>query len=346
MSPVRKLRDRRQGRIQPDVGALIFAIPSTISRMPDPIRIAVGSGSGDDGARPEVRLQEHCPAKNTRKALATVLAAVKTFARIDGAQHAGAFAHYAFFSLFPLIILFVAIASVFIDRNRAVTQIIALVQTFVPIGSEKQSYIFDTIAGVMKARRQAGVVASFLLVWAAMGFFATLIRATNRAWGAQVHDWWRLPLKSLVFLAVVITAVPLGIAVPVLVKMAKIRLFPQSDSSSSLVYGLGSFVIPLLVGFLGLSLFYKSAPRRRTRFSEVWAGAICATLLLLTAESLFGIYLKRFATLNAVYGAFGAIIALLLWIYLSGCIVIFGACLCVALAEERCAPAETGVTLK
>jgi Ca2+-transporting ATPase len=66
---------------------------------------------------------------------------------------------------------------------------------------------------------------------------------------------------------------------------------------------------------------------------------------LLAAESLFGIYLKHFATLNAVYGAFGAIIALLLWIYLSGCIVIFGACLCAAQAEERSAPAETGGTL-
>jgi len=313
--------------------------------MTDPIRIAVGSGRGEDGPPAEVKSRGHSPAKKTRKVLAPVLAAVKTFARIDGAQHAGAFAHYAFFSLFPLIILFVAIASVFIDRDPAATQIITIVQTFVPIGSEKQSYIFDTIAGVVKARRQAGVVAFLLLVWAAMRFFATLIRATNRAWGAEVHDWWRLPLKSLVFLAVIVTAVPLGIAVPMLIKMAKIRLFPLNDSSSSLVYSLGSFVIPLLVGFLSLSLFYKSAPRRRTRFAEVWAGALCATLLLLAAESLFGIYLKHFATLNAVYGAFGAIIALLLWIYLSGCIVIFGACLCAALAEERSAPAKTGGTL-
>jgi uncharacterized BrkB/YihY/UPF0761 family membrane protein len=47
------------------------------------------------------------------------------------------------------------------------------------------------------------------------------------------------------------------------------------------------------------------------------------------------IYLKNFATLNAVYGAFGGTMALLLWIYLSGCIIIFGACLCAARAEGR-----------
>ena len=106
-----------------------------------------------------------------------------------------------------------------------------------------------------------------------------------------------------------------------------------------MIYALGSFVIPLLVVFLSLSLFYRLAPRRPTRFAEVWAAALCATALLRAAESLFVIYIKNFATLNAVYGAFGGIMALLLWIYFSGCIFIFGACLCAAQAEGRSAPA-------
>jgi Ca2+-transporting ATPase len=58
---------------------------------------------------------------------------------------------------------------------------------------------------------------------------------------------------------------------------------------------------------------------------------------LLVAENLFVIYLKDFATLNAVYGAFGGFMALLLWIYFSGGVFIFGACLCAAQAEARSA---------
>ena len=54
---------------------------------------------------------------------------------------------------------------------------------------------------------------------------------------------------------------------------------------------------------------------------------------MLPGESLFVIYLQDFATLNAVYGAFGGIMALLLWIFFSGCIFIFGACLCAGQAE-------------
>jgi Ca2+-transporting ATPase len=107
------------------------------------------------------------------------------------------------------------------------------------------------------------------------------------------------------------------------------------------VYGRGSFFIPLLVVFFSLSLFYRLAPRRPTRFAEVWAAALCATVLLRAGESLFVIYLKDFATLNAIYGAFGGIMALLLWIYVSGCFFIFGACLCVGQSEMRSLPVKT-----
>jgi Ca2+-transporting ATPase len=98
-------------------------------------------------------------------------------------------------------------------------------------------------------------------------------------------------------------------------------------------------IIPWVVVFLSLGLFYRLAPRRPTRFAEVWAAALCATVLLRAAESLFVIYIKNFAALNAVYGMFGGIMALLLWIYVSGCIFIYGACLCAAQAEGRSAPA-------
>jgi Ca2+-transporting ATPase len=270
--------------------------------------------------------------KKAGKAWATVCLAVKKFSRMDGSQWAAAFAHYAFFSLFPSIVLFVAIASFFVDRDRAATAIIAYVETYVPIAGEKQSYIFDTIAGVIEARGQAGVIAFLMLGWAAMRFYATLIRATNRAWGGEAHKWWRLPLKSLVFLGIMVGAVLLGIAVPALAKMARDRLFPASDFQSW-VYTLGSLLIPTVVVFVSLSLVYKLAPRRPIRFAEVWAPALFATVFLRVAESLFAIYLTNFAKLNAVYGAFGGIMALLLWIYLSGTIFIFGACLCAAHAE-------------
>ncbi|MDO9263037.1 MAG: YihY/virulence factor BrkB family protein, partial [Desulfosalsimonadaceae bacterium] len=278
--------------------------------------------------------------KTTGRISAILRLAVNKFSDIDGSHSAGAFAHFAFFSLFPLIVIFVTIASVFIDRNLAETEVIAFVETYVPISGEMQSYIFDTISGVVKARGQASAIAFIMLVWSAMQFFTTLISATNRAWGAEAYNWWRLPLKSLIFLTLMIFAVMLAVGVPLITKMTKDWLFPVNDFRSW-VYALWRFFVPLLVVFLSLTLFYKLAPRRSTRFSEVWAAAFFATALLQAVASLFVVYLTNFATLNAVYGAFGGIMALLLWIYLCGCIFIFGACLCASQAEIRSLQVET-----
>jgi Ca2+-transporting ATPase len=184
------------------------------------------------------------------------------------------------------------------------------------------------------------VVSFLLLVWVALQCFLTLISATNRAWGIELLNWWRLPLKSLALLGITVVAVLIGMAAHALLKTAAGWLFPVNDLSSW-AYVLGNFVAPVLVLFLGLSLFYRFAPRRPMHFAQVWAAALFATILLQGSESLFMIYLKNFATLNAIYGTFGGIMALLLWIYISGCIFIFGACLCAAQAEGCTTSAET-----
>jgi YihY family inner membrane protein len=274
-----------------------------------------------------------------RRVWAPVSFAAKRFFHIDGTQWAGAFSFNAFFSLFPLAILLVTVASFFVDRDRAGTEVIAYLERHVPISGEMQSQIVETIAGVVSARQRAGAIAFLILVWVALQCFTTLISATNHAWGIVGYNWWRLPLNSLVLLGTTAGAVLLGLAVPVLLSMAKGWLVP-AGAFGSWVYGLGGFVIPSLVIFLALSLFYRLAPRRPTRFAEVWIAALAATVLLRVAESLFVIYLRDFATLNAVYGAFGGIMALLLWIYISGCIFIFGACLCAGRAHSPGPAAE------
>lgn len=266
--------------------------------------------------------------------------AVRKFWRINGAQWAAAFGFNAFFALFPLMVLFVTVASSFVDRDRAGKEIILHMESSVPISGDMQRHIFDTIAGVIQAREQAGVIALFILLWVALQCFVTLIYATNHAWGGEVHAWWRLPLKSLVLLGITAGAVLVGMAVPVLAKMAEDWLFP-ANALRPWIYALWGSFIPLLLVFLSLSLFYRLAPGRAMQFSGVWTAALCATALLYVAQTLFVIYLKNFATFNAVYGAFGGIMALLLWIYLCGCILIFGACLCAAQAEGRSAQAET-----
>lgn len=231
-----------------------------------------------------------------------------------------------------MVVLLVTIASAFLSRETAGKEVVSYFEKYVPISGDMQRYIFDTISGVIEARSQAGVVAFLVLVWSSLQFFTTLVTAANQAWKREPHHWLHLPLKSLGILGIMAGAVFCGIAVPVIGRLIQ-RVLLHDHEFHSWVYDWGSEIISLLLAFFSLGLFFKVAPRSKVRMNEIWGGAFVATLALRAAENLFVVYLRDFAKFNAIYGAFGGIMALLLWIYLSGCIVIFGACLCAARAE-------------
>lgn len=255
--------------------------------------------------------------------------ALRIFFRIEGTQRAGAAAHFAFFSLFAAVIVCIAAASLFFERDRASREVIAFIEAYVPLGTTARDHIFGTISGVVEGRNSAGTLAFALLGWSVVRFIAALLRAVNRAWSTPPQPWWRLSLKSLLFVLVMITAVPVAMALPVILLPLRHWLLPDT-SIPGWLYAIASFTVHFMAQFLALSLFYRLAPRRRTKFSEVWVAAIITTLLLIGAETAFGLYLHHFASLNAIYGTFGAIVALLMWIYFSCTIFIYGACLCAA----------------
>ena len=265
--------------------------------------------------------------RRVRAAASVVYRSGKRFGRQDGTLWAASFAFNAFFALFPLMILFVTLASFFVDRASAGRAIVAYVEAYVPLDGNARTKIFEAIGGVIDAREQASLVALLLLVWTALQSFTTLIRVVNHVRGDNAYSWWQLPLRGMALLGVTAGAVLVGMAAPALASVGKSWLFPMRDVGSW-IYALWGFVVPLVVLFLSLCLFYKLAPRRPPRFADVWVAAAVTTVLLQLIASLFVVYLQNFATLSAVYGVFGGIMALLLWIYLSGCGLIYGACLC------------------
>lgn len=103
----------------------------------------------------------------------------------------------------------------------------------------------------------------------------------------------------------------------------------------TVVFDLLIALIPTAILFCGFSLLYRLAPSRRTQFSEVWLAALGATGLFRLAEMLFVWYARNLAHWNALYGALGGMIALLMWVYVSGWILVMGVCFCAAQAEMR-----------
>jgi len=256
------------------------------------------------------------------------------YSSIDGEQRAASFAYYAFFALFPLLLLLVAVGSCFFDPAKVGTAVIDAVSNYVLVDSDKHDMVRATIRGVIKARRGVGSFAVLGLVWSSLRFFQSLVRGVNRAWGTHEYTWWRLPLQNLLMIGVLASALVVGVAVPFAINWVESHI---KFTDGALMIGLGidfvRFVLPSAVLFYGFTMFYKLAPRRRTTFREVWLAALIVTFLLQGLQLLFALYARNVARFNAVYGAFGSVIAVLMWIYLSGSVIILGGCLCAASAE-------------
>jgi membrane protein len=266
----------------------------------------------------------------------TLVLTVKRFTEIDGAQRAAAFAYYALFSLPSMLVLLVTIGSFFVNQDRAARAVIGYVENYVPLDAAGKDRIAATVVGMVHVRAPAGVVALLALLWSSLQIFPALVRASDRAWNVKPRSWWRMPLKGLALLGITAGALGLGIAVPLMADLVKNSMRPAHGWFQVAL----TTAVPLLLEFFGLSLFYRLAQRRRTRFSEVWVAALLVTVTLRVLQGLFVIYLTNFGRFNAVYGAFGVIVVLLLWAYIAGWVIILGSCLSAAQAELKASQAQ------
>ena len=265
--------------------------------------------------------------------------AIIKYDETDGEQRAASFAYYAFFAMFPLMVLMITIATDFFgNQTEASSRIISYISEYLPLESQDSSLLFNTVNGVVKSRRSAGLIAFAILAWSALKFFQALVHGVNRAWGTKQYPWWRLPFKNLFMTAILASALLLGIVVPTILTAVEDFYYIHSRPIG-LDFGFlwylfyaAKLAVPVLVLFYGMSMFFKFAPRRQTSFREVWTAALFVTIAQSVLQRVFLLYTHNVDYRN-LYGTFGSVVALLLWIYLSGSIIILGGCLCAAKYE-------------
>lgn len=250
----------------------------------------------------------------------------------DGDQRAAAFAYNLLMSIFPLLVLLATLGSLFGERAAVTRAVVESINRYTPLTGNQEHAAEAVLAGLLAARGSAGVTAGILLMFGSLTFLRSLIATTNRIWGSKPYSWWRLPLKSLGLLGIAGSVFLVGILLPTAAQLirgwfgAELPLPPWAFLV--LVHG-----IPWIVLFYGFLMLYRLAPSRPTRFSDVWIGALAATVVIGIGEELFLLYMVHLARLQMLYGALGVIVALLLWNYLSSVVCVLGICLCAAAAD-------------
>ena len=156
--------------------------------------------------------------------------------------------------------------------------------------------------------------------------------ALNEAWDVTYRrPFLRAKLLDLLMVTAVALLVGLSIGATFFLQVARRVSGSLSDWLGPLGSGAtGSFevvavLVPLTVSFATFMFIYKVVPSVRTRWREIWPGALLAALLFEVIKNGFAIYLRYFGNYDAVYGSLGAVIAFLFFVYVSASIMLLGA---------------------
>jgi membrane protein len=256
--------------------------------------------------------------------------AIRTFTEKQAAQASAGLAYYTFFSIFPLMLAFVAGGSYFLDSHQVFNMVTQFIQQALPISRQ---VINENLEEILEERGTAGIISLLILLWSASGMFTNLAYNINLAWpraarrnflqNRLVGLWMIGGLIGLIILSLVLSWVT-----------ARLPFMNIEDASPiallwlRLISALGSWLMIFLV-FL---MLYQRIPRQRVRWRATLWGALLASLAWKAVIAGFGWYLgSSFGQYQLVYGSLGAIVAFLFLIYIISLITLFGAHLSAAI---------------
>jgi membrane protein len=248
----------------------------------------------------------------------------------DASSMGAAIAYYTLFSIAPLLVMVIAIASIIFGREAAQGHIIGQLQGLV--GPEGASAIEGLIRG---ASNSGGSVFAVILGTVTLMIGATTVFAELYA---DMNKIWRLaaPPKASGIVQLLRTRILsfgmiLGIGFLLLVSLViSAALNALGDWWGSHFAGWevvvkvanSLFSVAILMG--AFAMIYKFMPRAEIKWKDVWVGAGVTALLFEIGKFLIGIYLGK-ANVASGFGAAGSLAILLVWIYYSAQIFLLGA---------------------
>ncbi len=242
---------------------------------------------------------------------------------------AAALTYFTMLSLAPLLMMAIAIAGFLFGDQIAEHEILERVSQITT------DELAATVASLIKnaTRPSSGIIAGsvslVILVVGASGVFSQLHDTFNEIWQVPIEDrsgWFFLLRTRLIGISLVLIA---GI---VLVATILFSTSLHTFSAWAAEFAPGSVKwlqlidqgITFLLTPLILSLFFWLLPATKIKWSDVWVAGIITALLIFGSRFLVGLYLKM-SSASEVYGAAGSLVVLLIWVYITGMVIFYGA---------------------
>lgn len=240
-----------------------------------------------------------------------------------------ALSYYTVFSIAPLLIIVIAVAALIFGQDAARDAI--LEQAGNLVGPNGAAVLEGMLQSAQKQGQGtlAGVLGVAALIIGATTVFAELESNLNRIWkvSADKHaGWWYFLRTRLLSFGLVLA---LGFLLVVsLVVSAAIAIWGKYWSgwfgAMEALLHVANFVVSVGIITVLFAMIYKFMPRVAIGWHDVWIGAFVTALLFSIGKFLIGLYIGK-SGVESSYGAAGALVVLLLWVYYSAQIFLLGA---------------------
>jgi membrane protein len=235
-------------------------------------------------------------------------------------------AYYFFLALFPAILFLLALAS-FFELSSFIDDVVKALRPIAP--PNVVSFLEDQLKRISNAD-SGGILTIGILgaAWSSSAALVAIISSLNRAYDIEEsRPWWKVRLTAI--------GLTFALAAFLLSSFTLIVAGPTIAEHLASWFGLGEAfawawkIVQWPVAFFlvstALGLVYYFGPDAEQDWVWITPGAVVATVLWVVVSLAFKFYVANFTDYNAMYGAVGAVIVLMLWFYLSALAILAGA---------------------
>lgn len=269
----------------------------------------------------------HRARRRSRRRLAVLRGAAIAARRDALTDRAAALTFFGVLAVFPGLL--VVVSALGLAGPATVDSVLSTIAPLVPSGVTS---FLRAMVGQVQGHRSAGLAAgsgAAVALWAASGYVAAFMRASNAIYDVAEGRSWRR--RTAVRVAVTVVVAVLVVATALLVVVTG----PVADQVGHAV-GLGGAAVtawdlvkwPVLLVVVSqiFSLLYWACPGvAQPRFRLVTAGGVLATGVWVVASAGFGVWVAYSGSYNRTYGSFAAVIISLMWLWLSNLALLLGA---------------------
>jgi membrane protein len=240
-----------------------------------------------------------------------------------------ALAFYSILSLAPLVILMMGLMAIVLGHSAAQNQILGQVEGL--IGHDGAKAVQGMIEHGQKPSTDAlaSIIGIFTLLFGASGVFGELRGALNKMWDVKPKAgsgiWITIRERVFSFGMVLAIGFLLLVSLGLSALLAALGKFlgGMLPMPKLVLHGIDLVVSLAGVAFL-FALIFKYLPESEIAWHEVWVGAVATAILFTVGKFLIGLYLGK-AAVGSAYGEAGSLIVVIVWVYYSSMIFLFGA---------------------